>query len=126
MKGYRTARAVGWIFRFVFTLLVFAVVGLVIWRVFLSAKIPKSVRYLQPNEVLSAAYEANGGNLTFRRQEQTSITRGEKNNGYFSVEDCVFIPEAEQVQIVFRYNNSTIRHLEADYGLEKNPEKSET
>ena len=126
MKGYRTARAVGWIFRFVFTLLVFAVVGLVIWRVFLSAKIPKSVRYLQPNEVLSAAYEANGGNLTFRRQEQTSITRGEKNNGYFSVVDCVFIPEAEQVQIVFRYNNSTIRHLAADYGLEKIPEKSET
>ena len=104
MKGYRTARAVGWIFRFVFTLLVFAVVGLVIWRVFLSAKIPKPVRYLQPNEVLSAAYEANDGNLTFRRQEQTSITRGEKNNGYFSVVDCVFIPEAEQVQIVFRYS----------------------
>ena len=39
--------------------------------------------------------------------------------------DCVFIPEASQVQIVFRYNNSTIRHLAADYGLNRIPDKSE-
>ena len=125
MKGYRTARAVSWMFRLVFTLLVFAVVGVVVWRVFFSEKIPKEIRYLQKNEVLSAAYAANDENLTFRRQEQASITRGEKNNGYFSVVDCVFIPEAEQVQIVFRYNNSTIRHLAADYGLDPIPDKAE-
>lgn len=124
MRGYRTARAIGVVFRLVATLLILSVAGVVIWRVFFSAKIPKSVCYLQKNEVLSAAYAENGGNLTFRRQEQASITRGEKNNGYFSIVDCVFIPEAEQVQIVFRYNNSTIRHLAADYGLDAIPDKS--
>ena len=36
----------------------------------------------------------------------------------------MFIPEAEQVQIVFRYNNSTIRHLQQDYQLSSLPEKS--
>lgn len=125
MKGYRTARRVGFAFRLIVTLLVFAVVGIVVWRVFFSEKIPKSVRYLQKNEVLSAAYAESGGELTFRRQEQASVTRGEKNNGYFSVVDCVFIPEAAQVQIVFRYNNSTIRHLAADYGLERIPDKAD-
>lgn len=125
MKGYRTARRVGVAFRLIVTLLVFAVVGIVVWRVFFSTKIPKSVRYLQKNEVLSAAYAESGGELTFRRQEQASITRGEKNNGYFSVVDCVFIPEAAQVQIVFRYNNSTIRHLAADYELERIPDKAD-
>ena len=125
MKGYRTARRIGFAFRLIVTLLVFAVVGIVVWRVFFSEKIPKQIRYLQKNEVLSAAYAESGGALTFRRQEQASITRGEKNNGYFSVVDCVFIPEAAQVQVVFRYNNSTIRHLAADYGLERVPDKSE-
>lgn len=124
MRGYRTARTIGWVIRLLATLLILSVAGVVIWRVFFSAKIPESVRYLQQNEILSAAYAENDGNLTFRRQEQASITRGEKNNGYFSVVDCVFIPEAEQVQIVFRYNNSTIRHLAADYDLDEIPDKA--
>lgn len=126
MRGYKSARIAGAIFRLLLTLLIFAVVGIVIWRVFFSTSIPKEVRYLQPNDVLSAAYAETDGNLTFRRQEQATITRGEKNNGYFSVVDCVFIPEAQQVQLVFRYNNSTIRHLAADYSLDRIPDKSET
>lgn len=126
MKGYKSVRVAGAIFRLILTLLVFAVVGVVVWRVFFSTSVPKEVRYLQPNDVLSAAYADTDGNLTFRRQEQATITRGEKNNGYFSVVDCVFIPEAKQVQLVFRYNNSTIRHLAADYSLDRIPDKSET
>lgn len=125
MKGYRSVRAAGAIFRLLLTLLILAVIVIVVWRVFFSTKIPGEVKYLQPNDALSSAYAENGGNLTFRRQEQATITRGEKNNGYFSVVDCVFIPEAEQVQIVFRYNNSTVRHLAADYGLDRIPDKSE-
>lgn len=125
MKGYRSVRAAGAIFRLLLTLLILAVVGIVVWRVFFSTNIPGEVKYLQPNDALSSAFAANGGNLTFRRQEQATITRGEKNNGYFSVVDCVFIPEASQVQIVFRYNNSTIRHLAADYGLDRIPDKSD-
>lgn len=126
MKGYRSARAVGALFRFLFSLLICSVIGIVIWRVFFSTSVPKEVKYLQGNDVLSAAYAEHDGNLTFRYQEQASITRGEQNNGYFAVVDCVFIPEAEQVQILFRYNNSTIRHLAADFGLDAVPDKSET
>ena len=100
-------------------------VGIVVWRVFFSTKIPDEVRDLQKNDALTAAWETYGDNLTFRRQEQATITRGEHNNGYFSVVDCVFIPEAAQVQLVFRYNNSTIRHLARDYQLDRVPDKGE-
>lgn len=126
MKGYKTARRLGWLFRTVITLCIVAIIGLLVWRVFFSTSIPKEVRYLQANDRLTATYQASGGNLTFRYQNQASITRAEKNSGYFSVVDCVFIPEAEQVQLVFRYNNSTIQHLANDYALSKIPQKSET
>lgn len=125
MPRYKAPRIIGGILKLIVTALIALVVGTVIWRVFFSAKIPSEVKYLQKNDILSAAYAENDGNLTFRRQEQASITKAEKNYGYFSVVDCVFIPEASQVQLVFRYNNSTIRHLAEDYGLEEIPAKSE-
>lgn len=125
MKGYRSVRVAGAVFRLILTLGILAVVGIVVWRVFFSTKIPDEVRDLQKNDVLTAAWETYGDNLTFRRQEQATITRGEHNNGYFSVVDCVFIPEAAQVQLVFRYNNSTIRHLARDYQLDRVPDKGE-
>ena len=86
---------------------------------------PDSVDSLLPNAALHSAYESNGGVLTLRYQDQASITRAENNAGYFSVVSCVFIPEANQVQLVFRYNNSTIQHLAEDYGLEQVPPKSD-
>ena len=125
MKGYRSVRVAGAVFRLILTLGILAVVGIVVWRVFFSTKIPDEVRDLQKNDALTAAWETYGDNLTFRRQEQATITRGEHNNGYFSVVDCVFIPEAAQVQLVFRYNNSTIRHLARDYQLDRVPDKGE-
>ena len=111
MKGYRSVRVAGAVFRLILTLGILAVVGIVVWRVFFSTKIPGEVRDLQKNDALTAAWETYGDNLTFRRQEQATITRGEHNNGYFSVVDCVFIPEAAQVQLVFRYNNGTWRGI---------------
>ena len=34
-----------------------------------------------------------------------------------------FIQEADQVQLLFRYNNATLRHLKEDYGLPENPDR---
>ena len=59
-------------------------------------------------------------------QNQDTITLAPHNRGYFSITQYVFIPEARQVQLVFRYNNSTIKHLAEDYDeLDKVPDKSE-
>ena len=125
MASYRAPRIAGRIIKLLFTLFVFSVCGILIWRVFFSTKIPKNIDAIAPNAALSQAYAENGGELTFQYQELSSITRAQDSYGYFSAVSCVFIPEADQVQLVFRYNNSTIRHLQEDYGLSELPQKSD-
>lgn len=125
MASYRAPRIMGWITKLMASLFVFGVCGILVWRVFFSTAIPKSIDVMTPNPKLTEAYLENGSDLSFRYQELSSISRAEDSYGYFSVESCVFIPEAEQVQLIFRYNNSTIRHLQQDYGLTELPEKSQ-
>ena len=120
----RGFRITGKVIKYLVFLLIFTVIGLLLWRVF-SAGDPDSMSTLAPNEKLCAAYEAKGEELYLFRQEQRTITSAEDNYGYFSVTDCVFIPDANQIQIVFRYNNSTIRSLAEDYGLEEVPSREE-
>jgi hypothetical protein len=85
--------------------------------VFFSTQIPDEIKHLDPNPALCRAYGEKGGELTLRYQEQSTITRSEKSYGYFSVERAVFIPEINQVQILVRYNNSTLKHIAEDFGL---------
>jgi hypothetical protein len=126
MPNFHKQRVIGRVFKGLVVLLVLAINAILVWRVFFSAQTPKSIAPLQANEALVSAYEAHGDKLTLRYQDQSSITRAEGNYGYFSVTQCVFIPEAEQVQIVVRYNNSTLRHLAEDYGLAEVPSRDAT
>ncbi len=104
-------------------MLIAAICGFLLWRIFSSSP-PDSMETLSVNESIVEAYE-NDGELYIFRQEQNSITRAENNAGYFSVTRAVFLPEANQIQVVLRYNNSTIKHLAEDYGLESTPDRSE-
>lgn len=106
------------------SLLLFVISGILLWRVFSSGD-PKEVKYLIGNDALYEAYEECGDDLVLQYQMQDTITTAQYNRGYFSVTQYVFIPEAHQVQLVFRYNNSTIKHLAQDYGLDAVPDKSE-
>lgn len=124
MASYRAPRIIGWITRLLFSLFIFSVCGVLIWRVFISTKIPKAVDTMIPNARLTEAYEATDGNLTLQYQELATVSRAQDRYGYFSIPSCIFIREAEQVQVVFRYNNSTIRHLQEDYSLASTPDKS--
>lgn len=126
MSDFRKPRIVGRVIKTLLLLFVLGVNALILWRVFFSTIPPASVDSMIPNETLSAAYSQHDGQLTARYQDQASVTRAEHNYGYFSVTQCVFIPEAKQVQIVVRYNNSTIRHLKEDYELAEMPQREET
>ncbi|MBO5930786.1 MAG: hypothetical protein J6Q70_00945 [Clostridia bacterium] len=106
------------------SLLLCIICGILLWRVFSSGD-PKEVKYLMGNDALYEAYEEKGKNLVLQYQMQDTITLAEYNRGYFSITQYVFIPDARQVQLVFRYNNSTIEHLARDYGLGAIPDKSE-
>ena len=74
MSTRRTVRIVGFIIKTLFSLFVFAVCALVIWRVFFSTKIPESVETLSVNEPLANAYEQYGDDLILQYQNQFSLT----------------------------------------------------
>ena len=120
-RGFRIA---GYLVKTFFMCLVAFVCAALLWRVFSSSD-PDSMKSVYINDAVYEAYNSSGGALYMFAQEQDPITRGEDNAGYFGVTRAVFIPEANQIHVVLRYNNSTIKHLVEDYGLENTPERGE-
>ena len=104
------------VFGFLCALVVFAICVFMIWRVS-STGTPKELDHLSPNEKLSKAYSEQGESLYAFKQNQDIITRADYNSGYFSIPDYTFIPDANQLQLVFRYNNSTLASVATDKGL---------
>ena len=108
-------------------LLILGTVGILLWRIFSSGD-PQSMKTLYVDEKLHTAWqtaEGEGRDMVMYTQEYDNITRAKHNYGYFSVTQTLFIEDADQVQITFRYNNSTIRHLKEDYGLAEIPDRAE-
>lgn len=124
MPNSRIPRIIGRVIKLLLTLVVFAICGVLAWRVCSSGD-PKSVDTVIVNEALARAYEEHGGELLMRYQNQDTITEEKHNAGYFSVTQYVFIPDAEQVQLVFRYNRSTLEKVAKDKKLSRVPDKSE-
>lgn len=123
MARSRAPRIIGKIFKLLVLLLVVGVTCILGWRMCASEDYDLA-KGLKPNEALKAAYSAHGDDLILQYQIQPSITKAENNYGYFSVVECVFIPQAKQVQLVVRYNNSTLEHLKTDYQLDTLPDRT--
>ena len=109
-------------------IIIVGTVGLLLWRIFSSGD-PIGMKTLKANDTLLAAWDAaaaEGESLTmFTQIQPTTITTATHNYNYFAVSNVVFIPDAEQVQLTFRYTNSTIRHLTEDKGLSEVPDRHE-
>ena len=110
------------IFGFLCGVIVFAVCVFMIWRVF-STGTPKEIDAVTPNEKLLSVYSEQGESLYMFKQNQDIITRAEYNSGYFAIPDYTFIPDANQLQLVFRYNNSTLKELATDKELDEIPDR---
>ena len=123
-RASRGFRIFGKTVKFLFLLLVFSVIFFLFWRIF-SSDNPKSMEQLTVNDKLAAAYEEDGNDLYMFQQKLDMITRTERNYGYFAITDSVFIPAANQIQITFRYNNSTITHLAEDKELSETPARED-
>ena len=102
--------------------IVLTVCVFMLWRVF-STGTPKTIDRLSVNERLSAAYAEQGEGLYMFKQNQDIITRADYNSGYFAIPDYRFIPDANQLQLVFRYNNSTLKALATDKELSEVPDR---
>ena len=110
-------------------ILVFGTILFFIWRAFISTIVPAEVKYLSANAPLKEAYEAalaEGKEVTvfYQESQYDTTTVRDKNYSYFTAKDARFIQEADQVQILVRYNPATIRHLVEDYSLTEIPDRT--
>ena len=107
--------------------LVFGTIIFFLWRAFISTIIPAEVDGLAVNAPLHAAWKAAdeaGEELTYFTQAQSETTSAEHNYSYFTAKNVMFIEDANQIQVLFRYNNSTIRSLVEDYDLPAIPDRT--
>lgn len=118
-------RIAGFVFKGLLALLIITIVGILAFRIIDSKIVPSNIKTLTPNEKLIEAYKEYGNDLTLYYQEQGKYTREEKNYGYFANEGAVFIKEAEQLQVILSYNNSTLEHTKDDYKLPIVPSRDE-
>lgn len=118
----RGFRLTGKIIKILFFTLIFSLIGILLWRMATSGD-PKSMKTITVNDALYEAYEQKGDSLTVFRQNQKAITQADYNRGFFAITDCIFIPDANQIQIVFRYNNAAIRDLSEKYGMTSLPDR---
>ncbi len=116
-------KRLGFVGKIALGLFVFAVCAFMLWRIF-SMGTPSEIKTVTPNEKLSAAYTAKGDDLYMFKQSYDEINTDKATKGYFAVPEVVFIPEANQVQLVFRYNNSTLKSLAEDKKLSSVPDKN--
>ena len=117
-------KRLGKVIKFLFVCLVLTVCVFMGWRIF-STGIPSDIKPLLPDDELREAYAEKGDELYIFEQKYDDITRAERNSGYFAVPEAVFIPEIDQAQIVFRYNNSTIRRVAEDLSLDPVPDREQ-
>ena len=121
-RAMRAVRLIGKATKFLLVIFVFSIIAFLVWRAFISTKIPDEVADLYIDDALSLSIEEEGGLSSAFCQDQRSITSTERNYGYFSVEKTVFLPSANSLQMLARYNNSTIRATQRDYGLDAVPD----
>ncbi len=116
-KSSYTLWIMGHVLRGLFALLIFSVCAFLIWRVAFSQKPPKQMRSIGTNEVLRAALEEHDTLTMITQKTQVSYTEASDNQAYFRYDWCVFIEEADQVQLLFFYNNSTLEKVQSEQGL---------
>ena len=123
-RAWVTFKRIVRLIRFLLICLVLTICIFLIWRVF-STGTPKEIKNLDANEKLKTVYAEKGEGLYVFDQIYDQITRADRNAGYFAIPEAKFIPDANQAQIVFRYNNSTIKALKEDYKLSAVPSREE-
>ena len=101
-------RVVGW-------LIFVSVLGVLFWRMCSTSNDPSSISNLIPTKKLANVYSVQKDELEAYYQKLDKFTRGDDNYGYFAVTQSVIIPDAENIQIVLRYNNSTLEYISEDF-----------
>lgn len=103
---------IGRVLRIIFYVVVYAMISLLILRM-CSNGTPASMETLTVSDSLASLYAEDKLEIFYQNFDE--YTTDEENYGYFGIMQAIFIPETDEMQIVFRYNNSTLEKLPVDY-----------
>ncbi len=92
-----------------------------IFRLCSTQDAPKSVSSIIWNEITRAAYQANPEEFQILSQEPSTFIT---DNGRFWISDVVYLPQAKQLQLTIKYNDSTLKYLKE--ALAKQQAEAET
>lgn len=100
--------------------LIFSIIGFLIVRIMMAEHYPKMMKDLYPTETLIAAYEADP-DIEIRRQK-LAISYDNADFALFMANHQYYCPAAGELQIALRYNESTLREVQKDFGLSSVPD----
>ncbi|MBQ8718882.1 MAG: hypothetical protein IJY66_06420 [Clostridia bacterium] len=122
----KTLTRIGKVIKWFFVSLAALVFVVMIWRINTMESVPANMKALTMNDRLYAAYLQSGEDLRMITQSKLDpVSTNEEAYGYFWIADSVIIPDAQQLQLVVRYNNSTLEHLADDFKLTDIPSRDD-
>ncbi len=111
--------------RYAWRTLIVGIIALVFWRVLFSDRVPKDMKTLTANDTLYEVYQEQGEKMEIYTQNFDPVSMDKSVGGYFWICQAVYIPEAKQLQVLVRYNNSTLGHIAEARGLDEEPSRDE-
>ena len=115
-------KIVGRILKYTALLLVFGIIALLLGRIILAEYYPKSMKELAITDSIRARVQEDGA-LTVHTQDLRA-SYDNPNFALFMANHLYYVPELGELQITLRYNNSTLREIQAHFGLKEVPEAS--
>ena len=112
-------KIVGRIVKIAALVLVFAVIALLIGRVLMAEYYPKSMKELYHSDGIVSLVAKNGKAVIHTQDLRASYDN--PDFALFMAKHLYYIPELGELQITLRYNNSTLRELQGDFGLASEP-----
>ena len=95
-------------FKTVILAISFFIYAFFIFRLCSTQDAPESVSSIVWNETARAAYTADPDGFQILKQEPSTIIT---DNGRFWISDVIYLPQAKQLQLTIKYNDSTLKYL---------------
>ena len=95
-------------FKTVILAISFFIYAFFIFRLCSTQDAPESVSSVVWNDTARAAYAADPDGFQILSQEPSTFIT---DNGRFWISDVVYLPQAKQLQLTIKYNDSTLKYL---------------
>ena len=114
----------GKIIKYIFYAFMACFVIALAFRLYTHSYYPSEMKKIYFNDVLTEHYFATDDFKAYTQELSYHYDDPDYKDNYFFAEHLIYIPEAKQLQVCLRYNNSALDKIAEKYKLEEIPEAS--